>query len=250
PMSRLKNRTPYELVKGVSPDVKVLQVWGCVCFAYVPEAVRKDKKLSARAIKSRFLGISEDTKRYRLLDVYNNKHFVARSVTFDTENCASIITRSFGTEPEQLTADELNEIDSLGRVRRNEPSIPKVPIDENKAQELSVGVKSTKRRLPVAVGAKRRSRRKVAAQDTTVERPKRDRTQTVRYGEYKCFQTHIDKTIAVDGIVKRISVPKSLREALSGPQRKQWQEALDLEYQSLLENGTWKLTKCTVAYWI
>ncbi|OWZ14854.1 putative mitochondrial protein [Phytophthora megakarya] len=95
PMSRLKNRTPYHLVKVVSPDVKTLQAWGCVCFAYVPEAVRKDKKLSARAIKCRFLGIAEDTKRYRLLDVYNKKHFVARSVTFDTENCASTITRSF-----------------------------------------------------------------------------------------------------------------------------------------------------------
>ncbi|OWZ08145.1 hypothetical protein PHMEG_00019356 [Phytophthora megakarya] len=66
PMSSLKNRTPYASVKGVTPDVKTLQVWGCVCFAYVPEAVSKDKKLPARAIKCRFLGISEDTKRYRL----------------------------------------------------------------------------------------------------------------------------------------------------------------------------------------
>ncbi|OWZ00519.1 hypothetical protein PHMEG_00028271 [Phytophthora megakarya] len=49
PMSRLKNPTPYELVKGVSSDVKTLQVWSCVCFAYVPEVARKDKKMSARA---------------------------------------------------------------------------------------------------------------------------------------------------------------------------------------------------------
>ncbi|OWZ08245.1 Integrase, catalytic core protein [Phytophthora megakarya] len=35
PMSRLINWTPYELVKGVSPDVKALQVWDSVCFAYV-----------------------------------------------------------------------------------------------------------------------------------------------------------------------------------------------------------------------
>jgi hypothetical protein len=64
----------------------------------VPEAVRRDKKLSARAIMSRFLGISEETKGYRLLDVYNKRHFVARSVTFDTVHCARIIKQSFGTE--------------------------------------------------------------------------------------------------------------------------------------------------------
>ncbi|OWZ03486.1 LOW QUALITY PROTEIN: hypothetical protein PHMEG_00024774 [Phytophthora megakarya] len=210
PMRRLKNRTPYELVKGVSPDVKTLKVWGCVCFAYVPEAVRKDKKLSARTI--------------------NQVGYI---------RYGDIITRSFMTDTEKLTSDEFNEIDSLGRVRHNEPSIPKVPIDKNKAQELSesVGVKLTKRRLAVAVGTKRRSRRKAATQDTTVERPKRDRKQKVRYGDYRCLQTHIDKTIAVDGIVKRISVPKSLSEALSGSQWKQWQEAFDLEYQSLLKNG-------------
>ncbi|OWZ22113.1 Retroelement pol Polyprotein [Phytophthora megakarya] len=61
-MSRLKNRTPYELVKDMSLDVKTLQVWGCIGFANVPEAVRKDKKLSARAISVDF---SESSRTHK-----------------------------------------------------------------------------------------------------------------------------------------------------------------------------------------
>jgi hypothetical protein len=44
-------------------------------------------------------------------------------------------------------------------------------------------------------------------------------------------------------MVERVRVPKSLKEALSGPHKTRWREALDLEYQSLLENGTSKLTR-------
>jgi len=157
PMSRLKNRTPYELVKGVGPDVKTLQVWGCICFAYVPEAVRRDKKLSARAIKCRFLGISEDTKGYRLLDVYNNRHFVARSVTFDTANCASIIKQSFGTEPDKLTAEQKKEIESLDTVQTIDSETSSRNAKPTESLE-TVGAKRPRTGLREIAGAKRRSR--------------------------------------------------------------------------------------------
>ncbi|GMF21560.1 unnamed protein product [Phytophthora fragariaefolia] len=241
PMSRLKNRTPYELVKGVHPDVKTLQVRGCVCFAYVPEAVRKDKKLSARAIKCRFLGISEDTKGYRLLDIYYNTFILARSVTFDTENCSSIITRSFGKVPEKLTTEELQEIESLRlplSTDMNDPQATQINPDRITG---TVGATRKKGQLPVAVGAKRRCKQDIAA--TVISRPQRIRKTPVRYSDYKCYQTHIDNAIAVDAKVNRIGVPKSIRDALTGAHRKQWRQALDLEYQSLLENGTWKLTR-------
>ncbi|GMF45432.1 unnamed protein product [Phytophthora fragariaefolia] len=51
-------------------------------FAHVPAVMRKDKKLSARAVKCRFLGISDEPKGYRLWDIYNNKHILSRDVLF------------------------------------------------------------------------------------------------------------------------------------------------------------------------
>ncbi|RAW30052.1 hypothetical protein PC110_g13568 [Phytophthora cactorum] len=104
PMSRLGNKTPYEMVYGKPPNVKELPVWGSVCFAHVPTALRKDKKLSARAVKCRFLGISEEIKDYRLWDVYNNKHIISRDVLFDTTNVATIVQRALGSlEPADTT---------------------------------------------------------------------------------------------------------------------------------------------------
>ncbi|OWY93498.1 Integrase, catalytic core protein [Phytophthora megakarya] len=50
---------------GNAPNEKELPVWGSVSFAHVPVVLRKDKKLSARAVKCRFLGISDETKGYR-----------------------------------------------------------------------------------------------------------------------------------------------------------------------------------------
>ncbi|KAE8899949.1 hypothetical protein PF003_g16040 [Phytophthora fragariae] len=43
PMSRLGYKTPYEMVHGTPPNVSKLPVWGSVCFAHIPTALRKDK---------------------------------------------------------------------------------------------------------------------------------------------------------------------------------------------------------------
>ncbi|OWZ19160.1 Integrase, catalytic core protein [Phytophthora megakarya] len=37
--------------------------------------------------------------------------------------------------------------------------------------------------------------------------------------------------------------PRSLKGVLSGPQREQWKQALELEYNSLIDNGTWRLVQ-------
>ncbi|POM60386.1 hypothetical protein PHPALM_30767 [Phytophthora palmivora] len=104
-MRRLGYKTPYETMNGKPPNVKELPVWGSVCFEHIPAALRKDKKLSARAVKCRFLGISEDTKGYRLWDIYNNKHLMSRDMLFDTTNVAAMVKRSFGQTEEALTTE-------------------------------------------------------------------------------------------------------------------------------------------------
>lgn len=39
----------------------------------------------------------------------------------------------------------------------------------------------------------------------------------------------------------RVTEPLSLKDAMEGPNAKNWQEAADLEYESLLENEIWDL---------
>ena len=41
--------------------------------------------------------------------------------------------------------------------------------------------------------------------------------------------------------VCHVTEPSTLKEAMMSPEAKEWQEAADLEYESLLENETWDL---------
>ncbi|POM81691.1 Integrase catalytic core protein [Phytophthora palmivora] len=51
----------------------------------------------------------------------------------------------------------------------------------------------------------------------------------------------LDKNVAQDILEHKVPTPRSLKQALSGPHREQWKQALELEYDSLIENGTWRL---------
>ena len=98
----------------MSPDLSRLKPWGSVCYAHVPEEKRKDKSLSARAIRCRFLGISEEYKAYRLYDKVNKRFLISRDVTFDSVYLNDMLKRAFENKAQPLTEKEKEEIKQLG----------------------------------------------------------------------------------------------------------------------------------------
>ena len=66
--------------------------------------------------------------------------------------------------------------------------------------------------------------------------PRRQKTAPVRYG----IDEYADTAFVIEGQVKE---PQSIEEALKSEFSEQWNRATDSEYQSLLENETWKLVK-------
>ena len=63
-----ENQTPYEKWYGRKPDVDHLHVFGCMAYAYIPDANRNGE-LSKKAEKLCFIGYSLQTnKEYRLID--------------------------------------------------------------------------------------------------------------------------------------------------------------------------------------
>ena len=63
--------------------------------------------------------------------------------------------------------------------------------------------------------------------------PRRKRTAPVKYG----IDEFVDTAFMDEFLIEE---PKSIKEALKG---QKWKEAADSEYQSLIENETWKLVK-------
>ena len=82
PTRSLKSTTPYEKWFERKPDLSHIRVFGCMCYAYIPE-VNKKGKLSNKAEKLHFIGYSLQTKGYRLIDESTSKVLVRRDVIFN-----------------------------------------------------------------------------------------------------------------------------------------------------------------------
>ena len=74
--------------------------------------------------------------------------------------------------------------------------------------------------------------------DTTVRKSNRIRRTPRRFG----YDEYAD-TVTVDHHANMccLTEPITLKEAMVSPNAKEWQQAADLEYESLLENETWDL---------
>jgi transposase InsO family protein len=83
PTLAVKDVTPEEAWSGVKPSVDHFRVFGCIAHAHVPEARRT--KLDNRSSTCVLLGVSEESKGYRLFDPVAKKVVVSRDVIFEEE---------------------------------------------------------------------------------------------------------------------------------------------------------------------
>jgi len=60
PTKVLKDKTPFEAWYGYKPSLTFLKVFGCVCFAHVPQV--KHDKFDKKAILGIFVGYSSVSK--------------------------------------------------------------------------------------------------------------------------------------------------------------------------------------------
>ena len=75
--------TPQEAWSEKKPSVEHFRTFGCLAHAHVPHQRRG--KLDGRSITCVLLGVSEETKGYRLYDPIENRVFVSRDVIFEEE---------------------------------------------------------------------------------------------------------------------------------------------------------------------
>jgi hypothetical protein len=81
PTISVKNITPEEAWSGVKPSVMHFRVFGCLAFVHVPDKHRK--KLDNKSIKCVHLGVSDESKAYKLYNPVEKKIIISRDVVFD-----------------------------------------------------------------------------------------------------------------------------------------------------------------------
>ncbi|WJZ87437.1 hypothetical protein VitviT2T_006816 [Vitis vinifera] len=105
PILVVKGVTPEEAWSGVKPNVDYFRVFGCIGHVHVPD--NKRKKLDDKSFQCVLLGVSEESKAYRLYDPVSKKIVVSRDVVFEEDKCWN-----WGRSNEEVRLDVLEWGDS------------------------------------------------------------------------------------------------------------------------------------------
>lgn len=204
-----KKLTPYARWHGGFPDSEHLRVWGCTAYVHVNAVTRT--KLDARARKCRFVGYDPQAKAYRLWDPKRKKIVVSRDVTFDESN--------FGSEQARKEIPILNFGEKVEEI--NQPISDEEEHPEEQAE-------------PAAEPPRRgnRNRHPPLVPDGQIACDWWALHTEIEADEHYAF--HAESEAAAD-------IPKSMSEAMSGPNARQWKEAATSEYNSLMSKKTWEL---------
>lgn len=199
---QFKDKTPAEIWYGSKPDVSHLRIFGSICYNYVPK--EKRSKLDAKATKCIMLGYGSSLFTYRLWDTEDNKLIIGRHVTFNER--AILEVPKFVEITDSEAEDDEEEADG----QHVEGNCVENAITNKQIESGSNG---------------------------TLRRSNRTRRQPDWFGERTANMAHYSLT--AQEFVQ--NDPISISDAKRRDDWPKWKEAIEKEYTSLMENGTWVL---------
>jgi hypothetical protein len=83
PTLAVRNITPEEAWSQIKPSVSYFKIFGCTVYVHIPD--NKRTKLDDKSLKCVFLGVSGESKAYRLFDPLSKTIIISRDVRFEEE---------------------------------------------------------------------------------------------------------------------------------------------------------------------
>ena len=222
-----KDKTPWELFYGSRPDLSTLRAFGSKVYVHVPK--EKRSKLASKSEPGILVGFPLGVKGYRVY-MGSNRVKITRDVIFDER--PTVVRPSFSTPTEtlELPFDSDGDSDSAdGTGGGSPPGSPSGhdpdsgPNDTSSNSDSGPGTGNANGDGHHDPGSPPPAPRKSAR--SNLGKPPGDWWKT-------------DSQLALSAF---ITEPATMHEALSGELAEYWQEAMDDEMASLLENGTWVL---------
>jgi hypothetical protein len=219
PTFAVKDMTPEEAWSGSKPFVHHFRVFGCLAHVHVPDAHRK--KLDGKSIKCILLGVSEESKAYKLYDPVEKKIIVSRDVVFEESrswnwNKRKTIVKS--TEPvsdneenDNIELEETNE-----EVDNGHEGVNNEVVSDSTEEQSTEGDDDGSPRI-------RRPPQYLKDYVTGLENSESDNDQLQNLA-IAMFSSSED--------------PTTFDEAVKSTK---WKEAMDSEIKSIEANNTWKL---------
>ena len=204
------NRTPSRVIDGKTPyevftgkKVSLSLIRVFGCVAYVKNDAKLKEKLAPRARELFFVGVPAGTKGYLLFDPNTKRLSVSRDVIFDE--------RPRVTDYREFKVDD----DPTEEIEMQPELVIVDPVAENKIPEQSD--EDNGRRV---IGVSR-SGRKV-------------------YEPERFYDANVVEHLALVGLLT--TDPTTFHEAIAGPDKSKWIEAMNEELESLKKNGTFECT--------
>jgi hypothetical protein len=217
-----KDKTPWELFFGKTPDVSMMRTFGARAYVLIPKQHRS--KLDDVSKKGIFVGYEPGSKAYRVLLDTNKKIVISRDVTFD-ESFTSSSTggESYGnSSASSVSSDNSDEEDnsdvedgSAGRAPSNaagQPAAQAAPAPQAEIQgDINRQDMQQDINEPEGASAARRSKRPNLGKPNTEW--------------YKANVASVEDS----------DEPQSYEEALKSKNADKWHQAMDEEMASLHE---------------
>lgn len=276
--AHLKKKSPYEMMHKRKPKLLGLKVFGCICFAQVPD--EKRNKLDARAVRCLFLGYSTTSKAYIVQELGNMRIYTSRDVKFFEEKFlvkedTSNNKETFQARPEVyplISVENINTTDdSLGESRNVDQQV--VPVVESSNFEVENQVSSSADESMVSRGDINNDveHQSVLENEEALnesEESDDDFFDPQPFGErdymgsrYIMQEADIPPRLALnappmhakrrshyrDSVNETVLVlvpgPNTYRQVLKSQHSKEWLKAMEEEMESLHKNKTWILVK-------
>ncbi|CAI7926313.1 unnamed protein product [Closterium sp. NIES-54] len=200
-----KHWVVYERWLGKKPCIDMLRVWGCMGLVMVPKEQRH--KLEVAAVWAVHLGMAPDSK--------------------GCDHSGGGEQQDSGPAAEEGLEDESSRVDSPSQLE---------PAATAKVTKRSVQKGASPHGQQTATREKRVASPPSRIKYSHLGGPKQC-AMAVQADEGEeeemafCFFTPLPGELA------------TVEEALSGPQKEEWSAAMDVEFNSLIENGTWELVE-------
>jgi len=234
PTAAVEDMTPEEAWSGSKPKVEYFRVFGCIAYAHIPD--QKRRNLDDKSKKCVFLGVSEESKAWRLYDPVTKTVVISKDVVFDEDkswdwNQTGVKEKilDYGEEEQNTEERECN--------MACPPSTANLSPSGSSSSFASGGnstLLSPVSSLPSPISSSRSIEREVVAGPRTRRTPGYLADYVTGEGEDE------EESLSVMLLMMMIeNDPVKFEEAVKD---KVWREAMKNEIESIERNNTWELT--------
>ncbi|KAG7544127.1 GAG-pre-integrase domain [Arabidopsis thaliana x Arabidopsis arenosa] len=224
PTSVLKEKTPEEMWSGVKPTVDYFRVFGCLAHVHVPD--QKRKKLDDKSIMCVLIGVSKESKGYRLYNPATEKVVTSRDVVFEEEKGWNWEKKGLEINDEKLVWDDCESY-----MEQNEDGTVQILEEENLVEE------NTERRPEETVSNSQSQIPRIFPEIPRIRRP------PTYLKDYETREEEEEEEEEEEDTVNflmfaAIADPLTFKEA---NEEEKWIKAMNAELESIEKNGTWFL---------